>query len=117
MRQFAKTRFARQLRRDMTDAERRLWQRVRMRQMMGARFRRQHPLGPYIVDFACLAERLVIELDGGQHFESLYDRRRDSAIAAMGFRVLRFWNNEVFLDLDAVCDRISDHIRGCSRTR
>ena len=117
MRRFAKTHFARQLRRDMTDAERRLWQRLRMRQLMGARFRRQHPLGPYIVDFACLAERLVVELDGGQHFESLYDRRRDSAIAAMGFHVLRFWNNDVSRDLDGVCDQILRHVQSRSRTR
>ena len=105
MRQFAKTTYARQLRRNMTDAERVLWRGLRMRQM-GVRFRRQHPLGPYIVDFVCLSHRLVLEVDGRQHYESAYDCRRDRALSDLGFRVLRFWNHEVLQDLDAVCDHI-----------
>ena len=110
MRQFAKIPLARRLRREMTDAERVLWRRLRMRQAMGARFRRQHPLGPYIADFVCLSHRLVVEVDGGQHCDSAYDLRRDAAIAALGFRVVRVWNHEVLADLDAVCDHILSHL-------
>jgi very-short-patch-repair endonuclease len=105
MRQFAKTICARQLRRDMTDAERVLWRRLRMLQM-GVRFRRQHPLGPYIADFACLSHRLIVEVDGGQHCESAYDARRDRMLVDLGYRVLRFWNHEILLHTNEVCDHI-----------
>lgn len=107
---------ARQLRKAMTDAERRLWQGLRERQT-GARFRRQAPIGPYIVDFVAFDHRLVIELDGGQHAEpgqAAYDRQRTAFLEGQGLRVLRFWNNEVLTNTAGVLERIgaalqSDH--------
>jgi very-short-patch-repair endonuclease len=91
----ARTQRDRTLRRNMTDAERRLWQGLRGRQMGGRKFRRQFPLGPYIVDFVCLEARLIIEVDGGQHLDSPKDKLRDAWLVAEGYRVLRFWNHEV----------------------
>jgi very-short-patch-repair endonuclease len=96
MRDSAKTSFARQLRREMTPAERYLWARLRRRQLANCRFRRQHPLGPYIVDFACIERMLVIEIDGSQHGESGSDSRRDAWVRQQGFTVLRCWNHDVF---------------------
>jgi very-short-patch-repair endonuclease len=94
---------ARQLRNNPTDAERHLWQHLRLRQIGRHRFRRQQPLGPYIVDFVCLEQRLVIEVDGGQHSEQVeYDNQRSVWLTAQGFRVLRFWNNEVLQEVEAV---------------
>ena len=86
----------------MTDAERALWRLLRQRQINGLRFRRQVPIDHYIVDFACLEARLVIEVDGGQHFESETDKRRDAYLHAQGFRVLRLWNNDVLSNPDGV---------------
>jgi very-short-patch-repair endonuclease len=86
----------------MTDAERKLWYTLRDRRFAGFKFRRQVPIGRYIVDFVCFEERLVIEVDGGQHADSLRDQRRDRWITANGFRVLRFWNNEVLTNLEGV---------------
>lgn len=87
----------RQLRRDATDAERALWRHLRGRQMDGAKFRRQHPFGHYILDFVCLERRIVIELDGGPHAgTALYDSRRTRLLEEAGFAVQRFWNNEIF---------------------
>ncbi|KAF1708610.1 endonuclease domain-containing protein [Pseudoxanthomonas sacheonensis] len=94
MRERQKTRFARHLRRHMTDAESSLWHHLRNRTLMGCKFRRQHPIGPYIVDFACVERKLVIELDGSQHADSASDSARTSWIQANGYRVLRFWNND-----------------------
>ena len=96
----------RALRAAMTDAERLLWRCLRMRQLGGHRFRRQVPVGPYIVDFACLPARVVVEVDGGQHAGSIGDRRRDAFLRAAGFHVLRFWNHEVLAQPDAVCEVI-----------
>jgi len=94
---------ARALRIRLTDAEQHLWRRLRRKQLAGYRFRRQVPVGGFIADFACLEARLVIELDGGQHqAQSTYDEHRDRAIAAQGFRVLRFWNDQVFRETDAM---------------
>jgi len=93
---------ARQLRKNMTDAERAMWRLLRQRQISGLRFRRQVPIDQYIVDFACLEARLVIEVDGGQHFESEADKRRDAYLHGQGFRVLRFWNNDVLSNPDGV---------------
>ncbi len=95
---------ARQLRAAMTDAERLLWRCLRMRRLGGHRFRRQVPVGPYIADFACLAARLVVEVDGGQHAGAHHDRRRDEYLRAQGFRVLRFWNHDVLGNPEAVCE-------------
>lgn len=107
MREGHKTGFARYLRRNMTDAERELWHYLRNRAFMGYKFRRQYPVGPYIVDFACLARRLVVELDGGQH-EAAIDARRTRYLQGCGYRVLRFWNNDVFNQQDAVLAAIRD---------
>ncbi len=107
---------ARELRKAMTDAERRLWGRLRNEQL-GARFRRQAPIGPYIVDFACFAQRLVIECDGGQHAEAeqaAHDRERTAFLQGAGFRVLRFWNNEILGNLEGVVERIMESLaEGC----
>ncbi|SRR5258706_14604111 len=101
-------RHAQELRRNMTDCERKLWRRIGDREL-GFKFRRQMPIGNYIADFACPAARIVIELDGGQHgsdeAEAL-DLIRTSAIERCGFRVIRFWNHEVIKQLDDVVERI-----------
>ena len=85
---------ARNLRRNMTDAEQALWRELR-RNRFGWRFRRQFPIPPYIVDFACLEARLIVEADGGQHAQPSDHDRRDAALRAEGWRVLRFWNNDI----------------------
>jgi len=93
----------------MTDAEMLLWRRLRKRQLKGERFRRQHRIGSFIVDFVCLEKRLVVELDGGQHADHVqYDERRDACIMMDGFRVMRFWNNEVMKDIESVLVSIAD---------
>ena len=93
---------ARALRRDMTDSERKLWSRLRGEQL-GFKFRRQHPLGHYIADFACLDPRLIVELDGSQHAENpRYDESRDTFFKAQGFAVQRFPSNAPFQNLDGV---------------
>lgn len=97
---------ARQLRAQMTDAERRLWSALRLRQLGGARFRRQHVIGPYIVDFACIEQQLAIEVDGGQHLHSEDDRVRDTFLAGRGWRALRFWNDQVLKETTAVIEAI-----------
>ena len=97
---------ARTLRIDMTDAELRLWSRLRSEQL-GVKFRRQHPLGAYVLDFACLDPKLAIEVDGSQHLDQAsYDARRDAWLEAQGFQVLRFWSNDVMSQTDAVVSRI-----------
>jgi len=92
---------ARELRNNPTDAERLLWRQLRFWQLEGYKFRRQQPLGRYIVDFVCLEKRVVIEVDGGQHSQRV-DAERDAWLRNEGFIVLRFWNNEVLKDIDAV---------------
>ena len=97
----------RSLRKRMTDAERLLWRRLRLRQLNGWKFRRQCPYGDYILDFACLEAKLVIEVDGGQHAESIArDAERDAFLRSAGFRVLRFWNDQVMKEQDAVVELI-----------
>ena len=87
---------ARTLRRQSTDAEQCLWMRLRNRQLADCKFRRQQPLGPYVVDFCCQERRLVIELDGGQHADRVEkDQERERQMAEAGFQTLRFWNNDV----------------------
>ena len=106
-------RLQRKLRLAMTDAERKLWSALRAEQMHGYKFRRQHPFADFIVDFVSLDARLVIEVDGGQHGEAVErDARRSGALEAAGFRVLRFWNNEVINEFDAVIQRIWDELEG-----
>ncbi|WP_448206040.1 endonuclease domain-containing protein [Azospirillum sp. sgz302134] len=86
---------ARSMRREPTDAERKLWSIVRRRQINGWYFRRQHPIPPYIADFACVEAMLVVEAGGGQHADSAYDTARDRHLRLHGWRILRFWNNDV----------------------
>jgi very-short-patch-repair endonuclease len=93
---------ARVLRRDATDVERLMWLLLRDRRLQNIKFRRQVPIGPFVADFASIAHRLVVELDGGQHADSAYDTRRDAFLAAEGWRVLRFWNNDVMQNRDGV---------------
>jgi len=98
---------ARALREAPTDAESLLWFHLRDRRLGNHKFRRQRPIGPYFADFACLDAMLVVELDGGQHVEAAaYDENRTRFMQAQGFRVLRFWNNEVLTQTDAVRERI-----------
>ncbi len=102
---------ARKLRKDMPEAEQRLWYFIRRSELGGFRFRRQHTIGPYIADFACLEAKLVIELDGDQHAlgdAPKRDEKRDAYLIAEGFEVLRFWNNEVYENIDGVLEAILD---------
>ena len=106
--------FARQLRKASTDAERYLWLHLRTKQLAGLRFRRQHPIGPYIVDFVCLEKRLVVELDGGQHqIQEKKDKIRDEWLTSEGYTVLRYWNDEVFTNIAGILEAISN---ACAQT-
>src|SRR5579884_3049765 len=98
---------ARHLRKNMTDAERRLWWELRHRQLQGCKFRRQAPIGSYIADFVCFEKRLILELDGGQHAERVEeDATRTGWFAEQGYTVLRFWNHQVLEELDGVMEAI-----------
>jgi very-short-patch-repair endonuclease len=106
---------ARLLRRGQTDAERKVWSRLRDRQLAGHKFRRQVVLGPFIVDFVCFDAQLVVELDGGQHGgagQLSYDEKRTVWLEGEGFRLLRFWNNEVTDKLEGVLATIAEALRG-----
>src|SRR5437667_2923745 len=99
---------SKRLRRDETDAERKLWLHLRDRQINGAKFRRQQSIGRYIVDFFCPECRLVIELDGGHHADQVQaDQRRTEFLNTAGYRVLRFWDNEVLTSIEAVLQQIT----------
>ena len=101
--------YAREMRNNATEAERLLWGHLRRRQLNGFKFRRQRPIGPYICDFVCLEALVVIELDGNQHAaRALYDADRDAFLRSNGFRVLRFWNTDVFSQTDSVVKTIYD---------
>jgi very-short-patch-repair endonuclease len=103
---------ARTLRRDTSDAEQRFWQHLRNRQMGGAKFRRQHPIGPFIADFCCIEANLVVEVDGGQHAERPEeDERRTAYMGSKGYRVIRFWNNEVLQRLESVLQEIEAELK------
>jgi very-short-patch-repair endonuclease len=102
---------ARALRIRMTDAERKLWFALRDRRFAGFKFRRQVPIGPFIADFVCFGERLVIEVDGGQHADSIRDQKRDRWFAANKFRVMRFWNNEVLANLEGVMTSLAEALQ------
>lgn len=102
---------ARRLRQNPTDAEHRLWQKLRKPPFDSIHFRRQATIGPYFADFACHARRLVIEVDGGQHAENISDSKRTAYLNAQGYRVLRFWNNDVRDNIEGVLDAIIDAIR------
>ncbi|MES3027057.1 MAG: endonuclease domain-containing protein [Pseudomonadota bacterium] len=102
---------ARALRVNQTRVEARLWAALRDRRLGGWKWRRQVPLGPFIADFVCAELMLIVELDGGQHFEAApYDARRTGYLESLGYRVLRFWNSVLIEDSDAVCDTI---LRAC----
>ena len=102
----------RKLRNNPTDAEALLWRQLRGRQLEGCKFRRQHPFLDFILDFACLERKLVVELDGGQHADAAtYDARRTASLENAGFTVLRFWNNDVFENMDGVLEVILRALR------
>ena len=104
------TAIARKLRGDMTHAERRLWSHLRASQLDGIKFIRQHPIGDFVVDFACRSARLAVELDGGQHADDLADDGRTKIIEAHGYRVIRFWNHDVLQNTDGVLTAISEEL-------
>jgi|SRR5216683_3028097 len=104
---------ARQLRESQTEVEKRLWYRLRSRQIGGMKFRRQATIGRYIADFACFERKLIIELDGGQHASpSLREDQRTAWLQSQGFFLLRFWNNEVVENIDGVLQRIGEALNG-----
>jgi very-short-patch-repair endonuclease len=98
-----RTNRAQKLRNNATDAERMLWQHLSRRQLEGFKFSRQIPVGPFICDFMCRERKLIVELDGGQHAENNRDVARTAFLEAQGYRVLRFWNNEVLGTWTACC--------------
>ena len=103
---------ARELRRNMTKAERKLWRALRDRQVLNRKFRRQEPIGRFIVDFVCEEKCLIIELDGGQHAEQeKADAARTRWLESQGYSVLRFWNNDVFQRWDGVLESIMDALQ------
>jgi very-short-patch-repair endonuclease len=104
---------AKRLRRKMTDAEVILWSRLRRNAVLGQRFRRQYPVGPYVADFACVAARLVVEVDGDTHStdsEIAHDRKRDEYLKQHGWRVLRVWNQDIYKNLENVLEGIVLHL-------
>ena len=110
---------ARRLRRDLTDAERKLWWHLRRLPMESGHFRRQATVGPYFVDFACHEKRLAIEVDGSQHAEArrtARDAARTEFLAARGYRVLRFWNNDVLKETRGVMEAIYDALIGTAKS-
>ena len=104
---------SRQFRSNQTDAERRLWRELRDRRFLGFKFRRQHPVPSYVVDFACIEKKLVVGLDGGQHaVHTEKDADRTRYLEAQGFRVLRFWNNEVLGNIEGVLATLREALAG-----
>lgn len=101
---------ARKLRRNQTEAEKRLWWHLRARQLEGAKFVRQFPIGPHIADFACRDAHLAIELDGGQHSEAA-DAPRTAVIETFGYRIIRFWNHDVLANTEGVIEAIRHELR------
>jgi very-short-patch-repair endonuclease len=100
-----------ELRRELTPAEHKLWSALRSDQL-GVNFRRQHAIGPYIADFCCIQKKLIVELDGSQHLEQAeYDRQRTEFLQSKGYRVLRFWNNDVMNDLNGVVSVIQEALK------
>jgi len=104
---------ARSLRENSTDAERKLWSQLRDRQVLGCKFVRQHPIGSYVVDFACRERDLIVELDGGQHGTAagvVADAARTEVLGQHGYRVIRFWNSDVLTNIDGVLQVIADRL-------
>ena len=111
--------FAKSFRRALTKAEAILWSRLRARELNGRKFRRQHPVGPYIADFACMEFKLILEVDGDSHFEAaqiVHDRIRSAYLSENGWRVMRFRNTEIFENLDGVLDEIASAVAGVPPT-
>jgi very-short-patch-repair endonuclease len=105
------------LRKAQTDAEARLWWHLRDRRLGGFKFRRQYPLGTYIVDFLCVERRLIVELDGGQHADQVgYDGDRTRRLNGQGYRVVRFWNDDALLRIESVLESILSHLASMSTT-
>ena len=104
-------RTARKLRKGQTDAERRLWFVLRDRRLLGYKIRRQRPIGPYVVDFACIEHRVVIEVDGSWHANNVADELRTRWLQHRGWQVLRFWNNDVSHNRDGVLEAILDALK------
>src|SRR6202167_1298090 len=104
----ALTKAARELRSRMTDAERKLWFALKDRRFAAFKFRRQVTVGPYIADFLCFEKRLIVEVDGGQHADSVRDAERDNWLAQNKFQLLRFWNNDVLQNLEGVLTSLSE---------
>lgn len=99
---------ARMLRRNQTDAEAALWRRLRARGLVNCKFRRQVPVGPYVADFLCKEAMLIVEIDGGQHSVQVeYDQHRAAFLKACGYEVVRFWNNEVLMNLEGVLESLT----------
>jgi very-short-patch-repair endonuclease len=106
--------FARELRQKHTDAEKSLWMKLRDRQLEGVKFRRQQPVGAYIVDFASFERKVIVEIDGGQHNEERTkerDEERTMRLEERGYRIVRFWNNEVLTNPEGVLERIRETLR------
>jgi very-short-patch-repair endonuclease len=100
-----KIHFARNLRKKSTEAERHLWKKLRSKQFMGLKFRRQQPVGEFIVDFICFERKIIIEVDGSQHLSSAdYDRKRDHWLESQGFTIFRFFNNEILSNISGVME-------------
>ena len=97
---------AKRMRSEPTEAERALWQLLRAKRFVGHKFKRQVPIDRYIVDFVCFSNRLIIEADGSQHAENQYDAERDAYLAAQGFRIIRFWNNDILTKTEGVSEAI-----------
>ncbi|MHB9027530.1 MAG: endonuclease domain-containing protein [Candidatus Latescibacterota bacterium] len=109
---------AREMRKDMTEAEKALWSRIRRQQVDGLRFRKQHPIGRYIVDFCCFDSRLIVEVDGGVHDKRKeYDQNRDAFLAGGGYTVLRFPNDEVLQRIEKVIEAIRNAVQKRSEAR
>jgi len=106
--------FVKSLRQNMTDAENLLWRHLRAHRLGGVKFRRQQAIGPYVVDFVHFGARVVVEADGGQHNESLADEKRDAWLTAQGFRIMRFWNNDILTDTAAVLEAVMAEVERAS---
>ncbi|HCB11674.1 MAG TPA: DNA (cytosine-5-)-methyltransferase [Cyanobacteria bacterium UBA11991] len=105
---------AKKLRNNMTPQEKKLWYYLRNRQIYNCRFRRQSPIGNYIVDFICREKKLIIEIDGGQHNEDkniLYDQKRTEFLQSQGYTVIRFWNNEINDNIEGVLNEIAKYLK------
>jgi very-short-patch-repair endonuclease len=102
---------ARNLRKNLTEAEKALWSRLRLKQISGHRFRRQVPIGAYVADFVCLEKRLIVEVDGGQHAEqTVHDHERTNWLRSQRFNVLRFWNHQVLQEMESVLEVIEKEL-------